>query len=864
MGVAVKRLRIGRRRATTGGPSTPLERALAPALVDGRWQVPDRFNFTRDVVEALAGDPKRRAVTFLGKDGIIEPRSFRQLAEGAARWAALLREREIQPGDRVLVLVGSNVDWLEVMLGCLKIGAVAVPGSPTLPASAIEVRYTASGASFVVADHAAESVIAQMSFTPDVQYVGEGRRRRASDLPGDEPTNDSSSRDLAFILSTSATASGPRGVAHTHGSTFAARVQAEHWLDAARGDAVWCTADASSAAAIWNVLLGPWSCGAEIVLHEGAFDPLEQLELIHRLGATILCQTPAEYRALAGLRELPRFRSQRLRRLASTGDYLEPEVVAVFEEAWGLTIHDGYGQTETGVVVANGADAGFKPGSIGLPLPGHHVAVIDEQGNALPIGIEGDLAVRGRPPTLFTGYWESPDETKEAFSGDWYLTGDVATRDEEGFFWFVGRASDVIASRGRTFGPYDVERALRAHEAVGESAVVGVRDLERGGHFVRAFVVLEPSVNGSEQLEAELRHFVGQSLPDQQVPREIEFLAELPKSASGKIRRMQLRERPVAGRPLWELPPTSEPVLPAAEPEPLATFAEPEPVTAFAEPEPVLPVAEPEPLAAFAEPEPVTAFAEPELVLPVAEPEPPVALEPEPVVAEPEPALSPVAEAAPALPPEPEPTPLATIPEPEPLPHVVESEPEPSPVAEAAPALPPEPELEEIPEHEPLPDFIVDPEQRAEPALPPTPEPEPEPELGPLPDYVKDPDREPDPLPEFVGERELPPLRAPWPVEPEAPVVRRADLGLPPVTDFPSADDTSEPRKSRKPSRRAAPTSKSKPTRGSSTGEPGDEPQEVSWMQGLSTRLSAYSLGEDEPPRTDDDESDSDNGEAGS
>ena len=799
MGVAVKRLRIGRRRAPTSGPSTPLERALAPALVDGRWQVPERFNFARDVVQALAHDPKRRAMTFLGEDGIIEPRSFLQLSEGAARWASLLREREIKPGDRVLVLADTNVDWIEIMIGCLKIGAVSVPGSPSLQAAAIEVRFAASGASILVADHRAESAIAQMSFAPDVYYIGEGRRRRASDVPGDEPTHDTSSRDLAFILSTAGTASGPRGVAHTHGSAFAARVQAEHWLDAARGDAVWCTADTTSAQAAWNVLLGPWSCGAEIVLHDGEFDPLERLELIHRLGATILCQTPAEYRALAELRELPRFRSQRLRRLASTGDYLEPEVVAVFEEAWGLTIHDGYGQAETGVVLANGADAGFKPGSIGLPLPGHQVAVVDEQGSELPTGIEGDLALRGRPPTLFNAYWESPDETKEAFSGDWYLTGDVASIDEDGFFWFVGRASDVIASRGRTFGPHEVERVLRDHEAVGESAVVGVRDLARGGHFVRAFVVLEPGVEGSEQLEAELRTFVGQSLPEQQVPREIEFLAELPKTATGKVRRLDLRERPVAGRPLWEMPPTSEP-----EPEPVAAVVAPEP--AFAEPEPVVSVE-----ATAAKPLP-----EPEL--------------------------------------EPEPMPVAPIPEPEPLPdYVVEPEPELSPVAEAAPVLPPEPDLVVIPEDEPLPDFIIDPEHTVEPVVEAVPEPEPEPELGPLPDYIRDPDREPDSTPEVAAERELPPLRAPEHVsEPERPVVPLADLGLPPVTDFPSADDRSEPPKLRKPSRRAAPASKAKPTRGHSAGEPGDEPEEeeVSWMQGLSTRLSAYSLGEEETPST--------------
>ena len=229
-------------------------------------------------------------------------------------------------------------------------------------------------------------------------------------------------------------------------------------------------------------------------------------------------------------------------------------MTAAFEEAWGMTIHDGYGQAETNVVVANGADAGFKPGALGLPMPGHQVAVIDDSGNELPPGAEGELAVRGRPPTLFAGYWESPEQTKQAFRGDWYATGDLAKVDADGFFWFVGRKSDVITSRGERFGPYEAERALRAHKAVTASAVVGVRDLERGGQFVRAFVVLAPGVAESEQLEAELRHEVGQTLLEHEVPREIEFVDELPTAAGGKVRRLELRERLVVGRPLWDVP----------------------------------------------------------------------------------------------------------------------------------------------------------------------------------------------------------------------------------------------------------------------------------------------------------------------
>ncbi|MBA3401027.1 MAG: AMP-binding protein, partial [Actinobacteria bacterium] len=553
----MKKLRIGRRAQRGELPSSPLELALYPAIADGHWQVPDRFNFTRDVVEALAHDPKRQAVTMLGKDGVIEPRSFLQLAERSARWSSLLRERGVRPGDRVLVLVGTNVDWLEIVLACLKVGAVVVPAPVTMSAATLEDRMAATGARLIVATRTAEPEIVRMVERPHVLYVDEAQPLLLS-APEQAPTHDSSPRDLAFVLTSAGTSGGPHLVAHTNASAFAARVAAEYWLDAGRGDAVWSTAPSGSPNSVWHALLGPWSRGAETLLHEGEFEPLERLDLIYRFGTTILNQTPAEYAALAQHSELGRFRPPQLRRLVSTGDYLDPEVSAVFEETWGLVIHDGYSQAETNVFVGNGAEAGFKPGSLGLPLPGHQVAVIDEGGHEVPPGAEGELAVRARTPTLFAGYWEAPDETKEAFRGDWYTTGDIATADADGFLWFLGRAADMLTSRGERFSPSASERALRLHDAITASAVVGVRDLERGGQFLRAFVVLAPGVEGSVGLEAEIRQDVGQSLAEHEVPREIEFVDELPTTSSGKVRRLELRERLIVGRPLWEMPPTTE------------------------------------------------------------------------------------------------------------------------------------------------------------------------------------------------------------------------------------------------------------------------------------------------------------------
>ena len=794
----MKGLRIGRRRGRDSDVAlSPLELALRPALVDGRWQIPDRFNFTRDVVEALARDPKRRALTSLGKEGVIEHRSFLEISDGAALWATTLRENGVTPGDRVIVVAGNTVDWLEIVLGVMKTGAVVVPCMPSISASMLERQVSSTDAALVVAERALEPTIERMGFTPDAHFFDDssGVKRSSKDIPV-AATHDTASRDLAFIVSTPGVGGTRKDVAHTHGSAFATRVQAEHWLDVGRGDAVWCTTDAASPLTMWNTVIGPWSRGAEVVLHEGEFDADERLDLMFRLGPSILCQSPAEYGALAAHPKLERFRSPRLRRLVSTGDFLDPEVVAVFEERWGLTIYDGYGQAETNIIVAHLADGASQSGSLGRALPGHHVAIIDDQGNELPAGIEGDLAVRGRPPTLFAGYWELPEETKSAFLGDWYLTGDVALVDEEGFFTFLGRAEDVITSSGGTFSPFDVERVLTGHPAIAAAAVVGIRDLQRGGHFVRAFVVPKTGAEGSEQLEAELRQYAAQTLPDPQVPREIVFVDELP-IVGPKVSRHVLRERPLAGRPLWEMPPTSEPEMEGAAPLPPPIDGEftprvdrgldtPQPVALVPEPQPVLP----EPPPTVPEPPPL----QPESVLPT----------PEPVAeALPQPEPEPVAEALPQ--PEPEPV-VEVVPEPEPAPEptppVVEAvpyfEPEPEPEVEPEPLA--EPELEAAPEPEPEPEPELEPEPDDEPEV----ELEPAAELMPLAEPVEEAvedeavedEAEPDPEPELaVAEAQPEPAPEPEPEEPAhaEPEPEPEPEPAPVLIVLPEPEPTSEP-----------------------------------------------------------------------
>ncbi|HEX3290332.1 MAG TPA: AMP-binding protein [Gaiella sp.] len=506
------------------------------------WEVPARFNFTRDVIDTLAADPTRTAMTFVDREGIVDRRTFHDLSGDAARWAHLLRTR-LDRGDRVLFAIGKVPSWHGAMLGALKSGLVSVPSPDMLRARDLGFRVLHSGARLVVADRSLEAEIEEMRHqvgaNVSVLYLDEALDELRRYLPV-APTEDTMAGETAFILYTSGTTKDPRGVVHTHAYTWAQRAQASHWLDAHEGDVVWCTAGTGWAKAIWNSLLGPWSHGAEIVLHEGPFDADERLSLLQRLGVTVLCQAPTEYRMLAKLENLGAAHLPRLRHAVSAGEPLNPEVIARFQDALGITVHDGYGQTENSLLVANPPGAPLRAGSMGVPTPGHDVAVIDESGHVCPAGVEGDLALIGRPPTLFVAYWDAPEETEAAFRDGWYLTGDRAVRDDDGYFWFVGRSDDVILSAAYRIGPFEVESALLEHPAVAESGVVGVPDLDRG-QIVKAFVVLRPGHEPGDRLARELQEHVKAVTAPYKYPRAVTFVDELPKTSSGKIRRSELR-----------------------------------------------------------------------------------------------------------------------------------------------------------------------------------------------------------------------------------------------------------------------------------------------------------------------------------
>jgi acetyl-CoA synthetase/medium-chain acyl-CoA synthetase len=277
-------------------------------------------------------------------------------------------------------------------------------------------------------------------------------------------------------------------------------------------------------------------------MYGGRFEPRRELELLEEAAPQVFCAPPTEYRLLVKEEKLRGLRVPHLRECVSAGEPLNPEVIRAWQEQTRLTIRDGYGQTESILLIGNFPGNPVRPGSMGLPMPGHELAVIDESGRVLPAGEVGDVALRGAPPSLFRAYWKDDAASARTRRGDWYVTGDRAFVDADGFFWFVGRADDVIISAGYRIGPFEVESALIEHPDVLEAAAVAAPDPDRGA-VVKAFVVLRPGVSGDDALVRRLQEHVKTVTAPYKYPRQIEFVAELPKTVSGKIRRVELRAR---------------------------------------------------------------------------------------------------------------------------------------------------------------------------------------------------------------------------------------------------------------------------------------------------------------------------------
>jgi acyl-coenzyme A synthetase/AMP-(fatty) acid ligase len=529
------------------------------AVREFRLEVPERFNFARDVVGRWARDPEKLAMLWLGQDGAERRLTFRHFAEQSDRFAAVLRRRGVQPGDRVMVQLPRVPEWWEAVLGCFKAGAVAVPGTVLLTSKDIQYRTElAQGIAYVTDLDGARKVDQVRQESPWLRHlfqvgdelVSEGWTAYDQELQqveGGTADVDTASSDPALIYFTSGTVGNPKMVLHTHSSyPIGHQITGRFWLDLRPDDLHLNLSETGWAKAAWSSFLGPWNMGSALFVQDarGRFSAAETLDLLESFPITTFCAPPTAYRMLV-LEDLSRRNPRALRWCVGAGEPLNPEVIETWKRSTGHLIRDGYGQTETVLLCANFPGLQVKPGSMGKPSPGMNVAVIDEEGTPLPPDSEGDIAVRMRPERpvgLFKEYWRNPDATEACQRGDWYVTGDRAYVDGEGYFWFVGRSDDVIISAGYRIGPFEVESALIEHAAVAEAAVVGKRDAMRGT-IVKAYVILAPGSSGTEQLTAELQEHVKSVTAAYKYPREIEYVAELPKTISGKIRRVELRAK---------------------------------------------------------------------------------------------------------------------------------------------------------------------------------------------------------------------------------------------------------------------------------------------------------------------------------
>jgi acetyl-CoA synthetase/medium-chain acyl-CoA synthetase len=521
-----------------------------------RWDVPDAFNFGRDVVDRWAEDPERPAVLWHEAGGRVRRLGFGAVAAASNRVAHLLRALGIGAGGPVIVMLPRIPEWQAVSIGALKAGVLLIPSATILRPKDIAFRATHSGAvALVTTPEQVPAVEAMRRDAPSLRHflclpeagarAPEGWLDLSAALEG-LPDDDTAGRetrasDAALVYYTSGTTGPPKAVLHTHAYTWTQRYTARFWHGLREGDRIWTTSDTGWAKAAYGVLFGPWSHGAEVVLHHGRFDPRRELELLGELNPHVFCAPPTEFRMLVK-EDLSRLALPALRECVSAGEPLNPEVIRAWHAATGLTIRDGYGQTETILLVGNLPGMPVRPGSMGLPTPGHRVAVIGADGEDLPPGEVGDIAVHGDPPSLFRGYWKDAKATRACRRGDWYVTGDRAWRDDDGYFWFVGRDDDVIISAGYRIGPFEVESALVEHPDVVEAAAVAAADPDRGS-IVKAFVVLREGVRADAALVSRLQEHVKRTTAPYKYPRALEFVDALPKTVSGKIRRVELRQR---------------------------------------------------------------------------------------------------------------------------------------------------------------------------------------------------------------------------------------------------------------------------------------------------------------------------------
>ena len=519
-----------------------------------RWEIPEHYNIGVDVCDKWAGDPDRLALVYQSKSGQVSRYTFAQMQRLSNRVANLLVQQGVRRGDRVAILLPQAPETAFAHVAVYKAGAIAVPLFTLFGIDALQYRLSDSGARILITDAASAAKIATIrDDLPELSQV------YCVDAPIDrcEAFHDAFARcsdqfepvetradDPALIIYTSGTTGKSKGALHAHRSLLGhlPGVEISHDLLPHPGDLMWTPADWAWIGGLMDVLMPAWHHGLPVLAHRfEKFDPESAFAMMAQHGVRNAFIPPTALKMMRTVVNPGQRWNVQLRSLGSGGESLGPELLDWGRETFGVTINEFYGQTECNMVLSS-CESLFPAmaGAIGKAAPGHEVRIVDDNGNIVPDGEIGNIAVRRPDPVMFLGYWNNDEATREKYVGDWLLTGDTGMSHPGGYIQFVGRNDDVITSAGYRIGPGPIEDCLLAHPAVQVAAVVGVPDPQRT-EIVKAFIVLKPGFAGSVELKRELQEHVKVRLAAHEYPREVAFVESLPMTTTGKIIRRELR-----------------------------------------------------------------------------------------------------------------------------------------------------------------------------------------------------------------------------------------------------------------------------------------------------------------------------------
>ncbi len=523
--------------------------------------VPGDFNFAYDIVDKLAEkNPKKTAMVWCNDEGEEKIISFTDMKHYSSKAANFLKSLGIKKGDRVMLILKRRYEFWYALLALHRIGAIGIPATHLLTSKDIIYRCNSAGIKMIISvaePEVAAHINGSRSKSPTLEHVvgvngktdgwydfSEELEKASPDFG--RPTGDEAVRndDIMLLYFTSGTTGMPKMVLHDFTYPLGHISTAKYWQCVQENGLHLTVSDTGWMKSMWGKIYGQWLCGSAVFTYDHEkFNPKDLLEVMIKHKVTTFCAPPTIYRFLIK-EDLVKYDLSCLKHCAIAGEPLNPEVYYQFLKATGLKLAEGYGQTELTLTVGNFPWMEPKPGSMGKPAPGYNVDIVDENGNSCEVGEEGQIVIRtddGKPFGMFSGYYKDEEMKKQVWHDNMYFTGDMAWRDEDGYLWFVGRADDVIKSSGYRIGPFEVESALIEHPAVLECAITAVPDPIRG-QIVKASVILARGYTGSDALVKELQDHVKRVTAPYKYPRVIEFVTELPKTISGKIRRVEIRE----------------------------------------------------------------------------------------------------------------------------------------------------------------------------------------------------------------------------------------------------------------------------------------------------------------------------------